>query len=499
MQTFVVNSKGGLDLATPPSVISNKPGWALRLSNYEALTEGGYRRIEGYSAIAPLPPGITDIRGVHIFNDRPVVVRGSDIYHLQVDTVTWQAVSTAMSGTARCELVTLIPADLEVLFVTDAQTGAPRVIKETSPGVYTDTECTPALDLEGAQFVTVYQDHVVVAGMNGKPGEAAVSTRFDPTTFNGTGSWRFQVQDEITGLTVFRDLLYVFCRESIYRVRNLDNAAQAVVEPVTTKVGCVDGNSIQEVAGDILFLANDGLRYLGATERIGDVSIDLQTEFIDTLMDGISRFQGNISSCVIPEKRQYRMFYYDVSGVRRGLIGTVQDDRSFAWTTTTDMEVDHIYAGTVDERAVVYHCSASQVFNHQSGLTFNGTKFTSIYTGPFVNLSDSQVRKRCHSLTIYLEAEEQAALDLVVRYDYSSPNVVQPEPFELAPVVSAARFGTAIYGEAQYGAIRFPLESILLEGSGKWVQFEFRDTEGHNNSGYVIRGYDLNFTVGGRI
>lgn len=498
LQTFPVSSLGGLDLVTPPHLLAQKVGSAVRLQNYEALTEGGYQRISGYSALPALPVNPDPIRGVYLYDDRPVVTKGSSVYHLQTNN-TWLEVTATLAGSARTQMVTPIPADKEVLFITDAKAGAPKVVTETSPGVYSTVECTPTVDLVGAQFCAVYQDHVVVSGITGKPGEVAVSTRFDPTTFNGTGSWRFQVQDEVTGLAVFRDLLYVFCRESIYRVKNLDNSTNATVEPVTTKVGCVDGFTIQEVAGDILFLANDGLRYLGATERIGDISFNLQTELIEPLLEKLSRFQGNISSCVISQKRQYRLFYYDSSGVRKGIIGVLQDDNSFSWTTTQDMEVEHIYAGTVNEKAEVYHCSEHEVFNHQSGSTFNGVEFDAAYTSPYIHLGDAQVRKRFHSITVYLEAVETAAIDIHVRYDYENTNTMQPAPFPLTPVVNAARYGTAVYGAAQYGAIRFPLENIFLEGSGKWVQFEFRDSVNHSNSSYVIRGYDLVFTSGGRI
>ena len=37
----------------------------------------------------------------------------------------------------------------------------------------------------------------------------------------------------------------------------------------TENIGCVDGNTIQEIGGDLVFLAPDGLRTVAGTARIG--------------------------------------------------------------------------------------------------------------------------------------------------------------------------------------------------------------------------------------
>lgn len=502
LTTFPVSSIGGLDIVTPPQLLSDKPGAAVELQNYEALTEGGYRRIRGYLPIA-FDSNVDDageIRGIHTYQGRPAIIKGTSLYMLDEDNVTWLDMNNqlSLSGTNRGDMCTITPAADEVLFVCDGVGGGvPQVIKRTGGGVQAPVAVGPAATA-GAQWCAKYQDHVVIAGMAARPTEVFVSTRFDPETFDGVGSWSFQVADEITGLHTFRGFLYVFCKQSIYRVSNLTQASNSTVEPVTLKIGCIDHFSIQEVGGDIMFLANDGLRYLGATARIDDVSLNLESSLIDDIVGQISQFQGNISSTVISTKRQYRLFYYDTSGVRRGLIGTLQGNGTFSWTTTTDMEVDFIHANAEDPTSFTFHASTTQVFTHDVGNIFNTAPFVAVYRSPYFNLGDASVRKRCHSLTVYLEAEDTAVIQVFLRFDFESTRVHQPAPFDLAPVVSASRFGSAVFGATAYGAIRFPLDSIFLEGSGKWVQFEFRD-DSTANSRYIIRGFDLNFTPAGRI
>lgn len=502
LRSFPVSSVGGLDVVTPPQLLSDKPGAAVRLENYEALTEGGYRRVRGYDPIA-FDGTVTDtgsIRGIHTYKGQPVIVKGTSVYWLDFDNTTWVHLNPTnpVTGTGRVDMCIITPADEETLFVTMSPDGdEPLVIERDTGGTITETVVTP-IETAGSQWCAKYQDHIVIAGMSGRPGEVFVSTRFDPTAFTGAGSWSFQVADTVTGLRTFRGYLYVFCKQSIYRVRNLEQQTNAVVEPVTLKIGCIDHFSIQEVGGDILFLANDGLRYLGATERIDDVALNLQSSLIDDIVVNIAPSQGNISSAVISSKRQYRLYYTDISGISRGLIGTLQGNGAFSWTQTSDMEVDFIHADSTEPASVVYHASNTEVFRHDVGNLFNENPFVAVYTTPYFNLGDPAVRKRCHSMIVYLEAEDTAQIEVTLRFDFENPRVSQPEPFMLEQVITAARYGSARYASGIYGAVRFPLEDLFLEGSGDWVQFEFRD-DSESNSRYVIRGFELNYTPSGRI
>ena len=49
-------------------------------------------------------------------------------------------------------------------------------------------------------------------------------------------------------------------RALLLLVALLAPAASLAVEPVTKNIGCLDGDSIQEVGGQLLFLAPDGIR-----------------------------------------------------------------------------------------------------------------------------------------------------------------------------------------------------------------------------------------------
>ena len=88
-----------------------------------------------------------------------------------------------------------------------------------------------------------------------------------------------------------------------------------MVVPVAKNIGCLSGYSIQEIGGDLIFLAPDGLRTVAGTARIGDVELGTVSKaiqpIITQLAENIDKFV--ISSVVIREKSQYRLFYTDTT------------------------------------------------------------------------------------------------------------------------------------------------------------------------------------------
>lgn len=523
LQTLPVAAVGGLDTVSPPQILAQNPGLATELINYEPLAEGGYRKMKGYTRYGDIPDayGSLEIRGIGSYKGIVAVI-GDNVLH-SYNGATWYVVNkkgidatpkkdvdtVALDkiprlGERHVQFQTFLEGSKEVVVITDDKSKPAILYYDAAQRTYQYNEVDLA-DTAGYRFVTKYQDHVVIGGSIGKPGSIAVSDRFKPDTYTGGGSWAAQVTDEIVGLKVFRDFLYIFCRHSIYRVQNLESSANTQIRPVTTKVGCVDGRTIQEIGGDILFLSDDGLRYLGATERIDDVSINLVSAPVRSLIDSISLHTGPVSSVVIPDKAQYRIFFTTLGGRRMGLIGTLGADGKFVWSTTSDMNVDDITDSVLDESLGVYkvfhigkHLGIYRVYQHDYGVDFDGSPYESRWSTPYFHMGDAGIRKSLHDVNIYLEAEDKAELELIIKFDHESSLVIQPEPFYLAPVIKAARYGEAIYSGATYGALRYPLESIFLEGSGKWVQLTFKDSA-KDNKPYIIRGFDMQFNAGGRL
>ena len=161
----------------------------------------------------------------------------------------------------------------------------------------------------GTKFLAVFKDHMFYAGMSSTPQEVVFSVPFDEDNFaTGSGAGSFKVDDTITGMKVFRENLFIFCENRIFKLSG-SSSSDFAVAPVTRNIGCVNGQTIQEFAGDLIFLAADGLRTVAGTARIGDVelgtiSIPVQSFFNENIMNA-----SNFVSLVVPNKTQYRLFF----------------------------------------------------------------------------------------------------------------------------------------------------------------------------------------------
>ena len=68
-------------------------------------------------------------------------------------------------------------------------------------------------------------------------------------------------------------------------------------------------STIQEFAGDLIFLGPDGLRTVAGTARIGDVEIGTISRAVQSLIDDNIKNADLFNSIVIPDKTQYRLFF----------------------------------------------------------------------------------------------------------------------------------------------------------------------------------------------
>ena len=160
------------------------------------------------------------------------------------------------------------------------------------------------------ESIAVFKNHMFFAGMSANPQEIVFSAPFTETSFstaNGAGS--IKVDSAVVKLVTFRDSLFIFCEDQIHQLQG-SSIADFVLKPVTRRIGCVDRFSVQELGGDIVYLAPDGLlRTLAGTAKIGDVELGTVSKQIQDrlLLRNISL--DRISSVVIRNKSQYRIFF----------------------------------------------------------------------------------------------------------------------------------------------------------------------------------------------
>ena len=528
-QPFSVALVGGLVKSTNSSALLKTPGVATKLRNFEVSDEGTYRRINGFSLFGDtLPNSSEDIEGLVVYADGLIAVAGNDVFFSQDAESTWlqlnkESVASggdnysaftgrgelSLTGVDQCEFAIFEgPSDYGEVVITDKSgNNKPFLFKMTgtSSDLTTRTFFTSQITISGdttAKFCTIHDQHLVVAGDPSTPNTIYYSSTNDIDSFSGSGAGSITLEDKVVGLKSFRNELFIFCRNSIFKLQNINNASTIAVVPVTKNVGCLDGQTIQEIAGDLIFLAPDGFRTVAGTSRIGDVELGTISQAIQPIINEIAQASSTLqfSSVVLRNKSQYRMFYSTTSSSQftsKGIIGTLRAN-GFEWSETVGIQAPAITSGfnSSGVEKFFHGDRDGKIYNHNTGNSFNGTSIEAEYQSPDYDYGDLGTLKTLDYVKLAFTPEGDCQPSLRVRYNYDSLDTPQPADIVLSEIPQPAIFGTAIFGTQKFGATEQPLVQQNLTGSGHSNFFKVFSND--TKAPYSINGLYVNYRPSGR-
>jgi hypothetical protein len=358
--------------------------------------------------------------------------------------------------------------------------------------------------VEGSKFVAAFKGHMFYAGKSSTPQTLVFSQPFDEDAFNsGSGAGSIKVDDTITGLKIFRDNLFIFCENRIFRLQG-SSSSDFAITPITRNIGCINGDTIQEFAGDLIFLGPDGLRTVAGTARIGDVELgtissNVQSVFEENLIDA-SLFE----SVVIPNKTQYRIFFSKEGqgqNLTKGII-CVMKGQAFEFSEVRGIKPSSTDTFVESGDVLVLHGGFDgYVHRQEKSDSFDGTNIAGKYRSPDLTFGDAGIRKHMQRVIINYKPEGSIDADLFVRYDYEDKNAARPAAYPLDSSDVVAQYGSATYGAGStsfgtYGGTSEPLIRQPVEGSGFAVALRVND-DGSTPS-YSLKGFQLEYQVGAR-
>tara|TARA_R110002153_G_scaffold77827_1_gene199573 strand:- start:197 stop:1363 length:1167 start_codon:yes stop_codon:yes gene_type:complete len=357
--------------------------------------------------------------------------------------------------------------------------------------------------------VAVFRDHVFYAGMSANPQEITFSAPFVETDFTpASGAGSIRVDTSVTALKVFRDALYIFGLDKIYRLAG-SSVADFQVQPVTRSLGCADGFSVQEVGGDLIFLSLDGLRTVAATEKIGDVELGTISKPIQGRIQDVVASRFNITSTVIRGKSQYRLFYpssaTESTPFVRGILGTLkrtpQGGVGFEWADIKGLKPSSMDSGFISSVEHVLEGGFDGYVREQESdtvFTFDGENIVALYRSPDLSLGDAGIRKLMQRVILNYAVEGTIEAELRIRYDSDSIEVAQPDHLDITSPGGTAVYGAvaSLYTNAVYGSSGTPVFRQSIEGSGFLISVKIN----HDSSlrPFTLNSYQFEFTPGGR-
>lgn len=461
-QTFPIEFRGGL--ISNMSALqqgTNAVGSATILQNFEPNKEGGYSKILGYEKFSSTAvPGSGNILGVKVASSNTVITarkNASNVteYHYGVGAA-WTSLGsmTALGGNIRH---TEVNFDGTRKFIFVDGVNYPAVIEfpidvGTPSNSFTEFTSSNSADLEGASNVILFKTTVFFA-KNNLLYFSAPSDETDYSAANGAGS--INVGEEITGLSVFREQLIVFTKNTIKRIVG-STISDFQMQPITERIGCVDGDTIQEVGGDIMYLADDGIRLLSATDRIGDFALDLPSDIIAKDVAAFIDAASSFASVTLKKKAQYRIFSFIESQQAEGAQGLLvtkfaaQGTSGLAWGKTKGIKaniIDADYTSTIE--TICFSNTTDYIYTMDIGNSFDGDNIEAIYESPFMPITDPQTRKTFYKNTLYLEPLGNTNITVGLKFDFDripEDGVVQPLPQTVTSGGSAVSF----YGNPLY-------------------------------------------------
>ena len=539
-QPYALACEGGLDKSSSSFELLRRPGSATRLRNFEVDVAGGYRRVNGFSVFggdsAARPNSSNQVLGLHVYADGVIACSGTNIY-FSLDGTSWLQINrdsvagggdnystfTGRSALARTSQGKAHFATYEgdtaygEVIITDEGSGVkPFYFKMTGTGALSDrTYFAKEITVDGSvypKFCTIHDKHLVVGGSSTEPNGIHYSGTSDIDDFSSSGSGTIILDDQVVGLRSFREDLIIFCRNSIWKLSNINNSSTIVVEPITKNIGCLDGKSIQEIGGDLVFLAPDGIRTLAGTVRIGDVELGTVSRAIQPIIKDIADNIGtyNISTIVIRDKSQYRLYYGTSSTgtASEGIIGTLKTNEQgftqFQWAETFGIDASTAAASGFNSSGVEKHYHGDYngyVYNHDTGNSFNPaeveTNIKAEYQTPDLDYGDLGTLKTLKYVKISATPEGEISSSLRIRYNFDDPDSPQPSDYSIS-VDKPSLFGNATFttGSYVFGAASDPITRQVVEGSGH--SNYFRVFSDDTKDPYTVNGLYIDYVPSGR-
>jgi hypothetical protein len=348
------------------------------------------------------------------------------------------------------------------------------------------------------KFVTGFKNTLFFAGMSNNPEEVIFTAPYTDDDFsvaNGAGS--IAVDSPVTAIVPFREQLYIFCEERIFRLSG-NSAADFTLQPVSREIGCLNGFTIQEFAGDLVYLGPDGLRTVAGTDRIGDVELGTISRQIQERFTGLTDVD-EFDSLVIPDKTQYRLFFSDSSKARnltRGIICVRKGD-TYEFGDLKGIAPSCTDYTIAQGESFIFHGGFDgYVYRQEQGIDFDGNTVTGKYRSPDLTMGDAGIRKTFQRVILNYAPESIVNADLLVRYDYESPNVPRPAAYPFDTTTAVAIYGSSIFGIATYGGQTNPLVRQPIEGSGFAIALRVNDRGA--SAPYSLKGFQLEFEAAAR-
>lgn len=539
IQAAKVLCQGGLNKNDNSFLLSAvSPGSGASLINYETNQSGGYRRINGYSKLSASFAEVTSagdpaegkVLGIWVFYNntseeyeyiaaRKLTSGNTYKFYLYNASTGWSAFSTGMTHVYSTDIYRVRGLSFNfgignhMVFVDGVNKAV--IYNGTNWYALDSTNTGGTGDPGGDQVV---DDPIVVAVFKqslflARGAIISYSAPTDPFTWTAAAGGGQQIfEEEVVNIKPFRDRLFVWGSGKIGEIEGFvdssGNNSGFLFNAVTGNLGCISRDSLIEVGGNLLFMAPDGIHPIAGTQRNDDIELSLLSENIQSIMDNIidSYQMDEIVAINIQSKTQFRLFVSDASDAvseSYGILGCLRvngtDGPIWEFFELMGIRANCVWSGIVAGQEVILHGDYNGlVYVQESTNSFDGGNIMAVYTTPYLDFGDTEIRKTFRKWNTFIKPEGSATLDMAVRYDWGSSYVLNPRDYTDIIIANAPKYGNDFeYDDGSvYGGARINRFTQNVEGSGYSIQISY--VSDGVFSPYTIQGFVPEFTTKGR-
>ena len=504
-RTKAIPLSGGMRFDLPPVAIDSKaPGSLIDASNFQTGLLGGYQRINGYQKWdTDVVPGSGRVLGAFVYNLGVIATRGNGNVYYSTGSGWGSPIITGLSGTGQHRGHAYHWSSLRIV-----------IVNSTDYASLWDGSSATSLTNgpSGATAVTEYNGCLFLSQGSTLYGSAP----YDESTFDtGSGGFAVVVGDTIQGLSTWRNDLYIFCNSSIYKLSGT-SAADYVFSTITSSIGCIFPDTIQEMAGDIYFMSPDGLRTISGTARIGDVNLETVTYPVQSFMNYYSALYAGkqVTSTVIDSRSQYRLMFSDVGDVTSpGLIidmgnanpNYYSEGQTFEFFKMAGFQASCADHGALEDgvtQLAIHGDYNGYIMRHEMGYSFDGANIPAYIQLPYLVFDDPELRKVLYKLRAYVIVDSNALAQITIQanFDDNDPGTPQPPAITLSTTYSTALaiygLGTTVYGTSVYGSAAASSYVTNAIGAGHNISVTFSSDD--TLPTYTIRTVTMTYAIEAR-
>jgi len=294
------------------------------------------------------------------------------------------------------------------------------------------------------------------------------------------------VAGSITGLKILGDRLVIFKERAIYvSLFTGDADIPFTFLKTPSDVGCISGDSVQEIKNGFMFLAQDGFYFFD-----GSNSIKVSDRITTTLeLFNRNRFPEAVSTYQREKNRYWCSFTTD---------GTSEHDRVITWDAANNAfsfykgHAANAYAITFvsGEERVYFGDYVGRVYRGDTAEDDQDTSGVDVAVDAFFktkwyNFGDIVDKKGIGQVSLFHQID-QNNISFSYSYDFE-------EGDQFSKTVdfstSASIYGTDIYGTATYGGSGGRVQRIDLTGRGRVVRFHINNSA--KDEGFQIDGMGI--------